>query len=169
MAGPASSISQVPLREVLPRGHSGAENELRRLASELDRNPVAAGHTVWHWYPDRMEPPQGKPGTYLLLVDMTNTFYDTAEDSLELSLDIAWLAPAELTVNAAVEVACGCPENDNMHQVRRGRWHVADSQELVEAFAAGAAMLTDVLASGPREPHPWRIRAGLPDDPDTSR
>jgi hypothetical protein len=168
MAGPASSISQVPLREVLPRGHSGAENELRRLASELDRNPVAAGH--------RMAPvsrpdgaPQGKPGTYLLLVDMTNTLYDTAEDSLELSLDIAWLAPAELTVNAAVEVACGCPENDNMHQVRRGRWHVADSQELVEAFAAGAAMLTDVLASGPREPHPWRIRAGLPDDPDTSR
>jgi hypothetical protein len=169
MVGPASSISQVPLQEVLPRSYSGAEDELRRLANELDRHPVAAGHTRWHWYPDRTEPPQAKPGTYLLLVDATITLYTTADDWLELSLDIAWLAPAELTVNAAVEVACWCSENHNMHQVRRGRWHVADSQELVEAFAAGTAILTEVLASGPLEPHTWRIRAGLPDGPDTSR
>jgi hypothetical protein len=56
-----------------------------------------------------------------------------------------------------------------MHQVRKGRWHVVNADELVEAFAAGTAMLMDVLASGPYEPHPWRVQAGLPDAPEASR
>ena len=170
MVGPAPSITRVPLREVLPRRYSGAEDELRRLANELDRHPLAAERIAWHWYPDRTEPPQtSEPGIYLLLVDTTITLYNTGDDWLELSLDIAWLAPAQLTVNAAVEVACWCLENHNMHQVRHERWLVVDSQELVEAFAAGAAMLIEVLASGPVEPHPWRVKGGLPDVPDTSR
>jgi hypothetical protein len=170
MAGPAASIAHVPLREALPRDYAAAEDELRRLAHELERHPVAAGRIAWHWYPERTEPSQAsEPGTYLLLVDTTVTLYDTGDDWLELSLDVAWLAPAELTVSAAVEVACWCLENHNMHQVRHGRWHVADSDELVEAFAAGTAMLIEVLASGPLQPHPWRVQGGLPDVPDTSR
>jgi hypothetical protein len=106
---------------------------------------------------------------YLLLVDTTITLYGTRDDWLELTLDIAWIKPPKLTVNAAVEVACWCPRDHNMHQVREASWPVADSHELVEAFAAGTAMLVDVLGSGPFEPRPWRLQAGLPDAPDTSR
>jgi hypothetical protein len=40
---------------------------------------------------------------------------------------------------------------------------------MVDAFAAGAAMLVDVLGRGPFEPQPWRIQAGLPDPPETGR
>ena len=162
-------MTHVPLQEVLPHDYLSAEGELRRLANELDSNPLAAERIVWHWYPGRKEPPQtAESRTYLLLVDTTITLYSTRDDWLELSLDIAWLASAKLTVNAAVEVACWCQENHNMHQVRQGRWRVVDSHELVEAFAAGTAMLIEVLASGPSEPHPWRVQAGLPDAPDTS-
>jgi len=62
-------------------------------------------------------------------------------------------------VNAAVEVACWCPQNHDMHQVRVARWHAVNSCDLVEAFAAGTAMLVDVLTTGPFDPHPWRARA----------
>jgi hypothetical protein len=46
---------------------------------------------------------------------------------------------------------------------------VANSSEMVDAFAAGTAMLVDVLDAGPFEPHPWRTKAGLPDPPETGR
>jgi hypothetical protein len=170
MAGPTASMAHVPLREVLPHDYLSADGELRRLANELESHPSAADRMVWHWYPHHREPPQtSNPRLYLLLVDTTITLYNTPEDGLELTLDIAWLAPPKLTVSAAVEVTCWCPHDHSTHQVRQGQWHVGSSQELVEAFAAGTAMLKDVLASGPFEPHPWRIQAGLPDAPETSR
>jgi hypothetical protein len=125
---------------------------------------------VWHWYPNRRQPPQSpQKDLYLLLVDTGITLYDTRDDWLELTLDIAWRAPQELCVNAAVEVACWCPKNHNMHQVRTARWHAVNSHELTEAFAAGIAVLLDVLAVGPFDPHPWRVQADLPDAPATSR
>jgi hypothetical protein len=158
-------MAHVPLREVLPRDYLSAEGELQRLASELDSHPSAADRTEWHWYPDRTEPPPPtSPGRlYQLLVDTTITLYDANYDWLELTLDIAWMTPPKLTVNAAVEVGCWCPQDHNMHQVRVAQWQAADSHELVEGFAAGTAMLIDVLASGPFEPRPWRVRAGLPE------
>ena len=116
MAGPAPSFAQVPVGAVLPGGYAGAEGELRRLADVLESHPSAAGRTAWHWYPEHREPPQSPGrGLHLLLADTTITFYDTRDDWLELTLDIAWLAPQNLTVNAAVEVACWCPQNHNMH------------------------------------------------------
>lgn len=170
MAGPAPSLAQVPLGEVLPRDYAGAEDELRKLANELDRHASAVGRLAWHWYPERREPPQSSgSGLYLLLVDTTITLCETRDDWLELTLDIAWRPSPKLTVNAAVEVACWCPHYHNMHQVRAGRWQAADSHELVEAFAAGSAMLVDVLARGPFDPRSWRVQAGLPDAPETSR
>jgi hypothetical protein len=104
-------------------------------------------------------------GFYIILVDTTIMLYDTRDDWLELTLGIAWMAPPKLTVNAAVEVACWCPQDHNMHQVRAAQWHAVNSRELVEAFAAGTAMLVDVLATGPFDPLPWRAQAGLPDAP----
>jgi hypothetical protein len=125
---------------------------------------------AWHWYPEHRKPPQSwDGGLYLLLADTTITLFDTRDDWLELTLDIAWTAPSKLTVNAAVEVACWCPQDHNVHQVRATRWHPANSRELVKAFAAATAMLADVLATGPFDPHSWRALADLPDTPGTGR
>jgi hypothetical protein len=170
MVGPAPSLAHVSLCEVLPDEYASGEGELRRLADELDSHPSAAGRLAWHWYPEHKAPSQSSDrGQYLLLVDTTITLYDTRDDWLELTLDIAWLASPGLTVNAAVEVACWCPQDHNMHQVRTAQWHAANSHELVEAFAAGTAMLVNVLATGPFDPRPWRVQADLPDAPQASR
>jgi hypothetical protein len=165
-------MAHVPLREVLPGDYLSAEGDLRRLANELDSHLAAADRTAWHWYPDNRTQPSrtsNRRPYLLLLVDATITLYNTRDDWLELTLGIAWLAPPKLTVDAALEVACWCPQDHNMHQVRQAQWHAADSRDLVEAFAAGTAMLMDVLASGPFEPHPWRVQVGLPDAPETGR
>ena len=167
MVGPAPSLAHVPLGEVLPDDYAGAEGELRRLADALESHPSAVGRSVWHWYTEHRERPQSsKTGIYLLLVDTRITLYSTRDDWLELTLDIAWGTSPNLTVNAAVEVACWCPHDHNMHQVRAAQWHAVDSRELVEAFAAGTAMLVDVLTTGLFDPHPWRAQADLPDAPE---
>jgi len=170
MAGPVPSLAHVPLGEVLPQDYQDAEGELRRLANGLDSHPSAAGRSAWHWYPGHREPPRSADrGLYLLLIDTTITLYSARDDWLELALDIAWTEPPKLTVNAAVEVGCWCPQDHNMHQVCTKRWHAANCRDLAEAFEAGTVMLAGVLAEGPFDPHTWRVRAGLPDRPDTSR
>lgn len=110
-------MAYVPLRDVLPRDYLSAEGELRRLANELDGHRAAAGRTTWHWHPSRAEPPRtSSKHLYDLLVDTTISLYDAGDDWLELTLDIAWTIPPKPTVNAAVEVACQCPQDHNMHQ-----------------------------------------------------
>jgi len=168
MVGPVPYMARVPLQQVLPHEYLDAEGELRRYADEFDSHPVATDRGTWHWYPEHRTRPAHIPGQtfYLLIVDTTITLYDTRDDWLELTLDIAWRTPSMLTVNAAVEVACWCPQNHNMHQVRRAQWQAVNSLGLVEGFAAGTAWLTEVLAAGPFEPRTWRTQAGLPDASD---
>jgi hypothetical protein len=84
-----------------------------------------------------------------------------------LAADVA--RSPELSVNVAVEVACWCARDHNIHYVRESARPVADTAEVVEAFAAGVAMLTSVLNSGPFDPRPWRLDAGLPDAPPETR
>jgi hypothetical protein len=164
MAGPVASIMQVPLGEVLPGDYAPAADDLRVLAHEIESHPSAVHRVGWHWYPEHSEPPPtSSERDYLLLVDMTIQLVDARDDWLELSLDLAWRP--QLTVDAAVEVACWCPQDHNMHQVRAAHRRVTGAHDLVDAFAAGTAMLMDVLAAGPFEPSTWRIRAGLPDAP----
>jgi hypothetical protein len=105
-------MAHVPLRDALPHLDLAAEDELRRLASMLDGHPVPAERTAWHWYSQRIEPPPYAPDgrLYLLVLDATITLYSTGDDWLELTVDIAWRTPQQLTVNTAVEVACWCPQ-----------------------------------------------------------
>jgi hypothetical protein len=164
VTGPAASISQVPLHEVLPAAYGAAEDDLRRLAHKLDTHPSAMNRTAWHWYPENTAPPPiPSERRYLLLVDATITLFNTGLDWLELTLDIAWRP--ELTVTSAVEVACWCPQDHNMHQVRESHRQVPSCRDLVDAFAAGTAMLMDTLNSGFSDPRAWRARAALPDAP----
>jgi len=166
MVGPASTIESVPLREVLPSVLASATDEVRRLAVRLEAHCPNRARVAWHWYPaHRQTPPSPSPRTYLLLVDTTITLYTTSDDWLELTLDIAWRSGPVLTVNAAVEVACWCPTNRNTHQVRAASWQPETDRDLIDTFAAGVLMLTDVLRGGPFEPGPWRAEAGLPDAP----
>lgn len=152
----------MPLSDVLPRDHAAAAGQLLRLAHELEVHPSATDRIQWHWYPEHNTKPAMPTGRgYELVFDATVTLFRQGFDWLELTLDVAWRP--ELTVNAAVEIACWCPTDHNMHQVRESHWPVAGTEELVEAFAAGVAMLAGVLDSGPFDPRPWRLEAGLPD------
>ncbi|MEV6849926.1 hypothetical protein [Actinoplanes sp. NPDC051411] len=165
MVGPVPSIAQVPLAEALPPFCSGAEDELRRLSSALEQHRLAAGRTEWHWYPQHSTTPgQPEASHFLIVFDATVTLFSSGTDSLALTIDVAWLG-RQLTVNAAVEVACWCADYHGVHHVREGQWLVDSSAAVVAAFAAGTAMLSDVLDSGPYEPGPWRIESHLPDAP----
>ena len=158
------SIDHVPLSDVLPADYVAAAGELRRLARRLDLHPAAADRIRWWWFPEHSMRPS-VPSELLcpLLFDTAIRLFDTGFDWLELTLNVGWCP--ELTVNAAVEVACWCSPDHNMHQVREEHWPVTNRHDLVEGFAATTAMLTDVLDSGPFDPSPWRVEAGLPDAP----
>ncbi|SNY53808.1 hypothetical protein [Paractinoplanes atraurantiacus] len=155
MAGPVSSIAYVPLHEVLPPGFARAEGRLREIGSKLERHH-SADRVSWHWYPEPLDASQR------ILVRVTITLYNTRDDWLELTLYLAGREDGHLVVESAVEVACWCEENHNMHPVRDFGRDVEDDFELADAFAAGAKMLTAVLNEGPFEPQPWRVAAGLP-------
>jgi hypothetical protein len=147
---------------VLPSGFAAAERDLRRLAHDLEAHRSAAGHVQWHWYPEHNTKLATSTERICYLVfDTTITLFNQGNDWLELTLDVGWCP--ELTVNAAVEVACWCPKDHNMHQVRESRRPVANSDELVEAFADGTAMLMRVLDSGLFDPGVWQAESGLPD------
>lgn len=122
----------------------------------------------WHWYPEHnTKPAVPLVDAYKLVFDTTITLFDRGSDSLELALDVGWCP--DLTVNASVEVACWCSTYHNIHQVREGQWPVGDTEELVAAFSAGVVMVKGVLDTGPFDPRPWRLDAGLPDAPSATR
>jgi hypothetical protein len=167
MVGPVASVEDVPLAEVLRQDYVAAEGAIRRLGIELDSHRPPGDDGGWHWYPrSAQEPRPSTEGIHHLLFDAAIKVYDTGSDSLELTLCVAWgMSLPNLIVTAAVEVACWCSHHHGIHQVRGNLWDVRDSAELIDAFAAGAVLLTDVLATGPFEPGSWRIDAGLPDAP----
>jgi hypothetical protein len=158
------SIDQLPLSDALPSDYAAAVGELRRSARVLEAHPAAVDRIGWWWYPKhRSLSSLQTEHAYILLFDTTITLFNSGHDWLELTLDLAWRP--ELTVNAAVEVACWCSEDHYMHQVRAEHWPVTNHYDLAESFAAGTAMLTNVLNSGPFDPSDWRVAAGLPDAP----
>lgn len=160
-------MAQVPLSEAIPREYLAAEQALRRLGVELDRNRPAGDSDGWHWYPaSTTDPLPSTDRIHYLLLDTSIIVYNTGVDWLELTLYVAWgTTLPNLIANAAVEVACWCAQNHNMHPIREAQWDVTNSCELANAFAAGTAMLSEVLDTGPYDPSSWRIPAGLPDAP----
>jgi hypothetical protein len=161
------SMERVPLRDVLPHDYLAVEDELRRLATQLDSHSSAVDRVARHWYPEHNSPPPASDELriYLLLVDTAISLYDADSDWLELTLDIAWQQPSKLTVNAAVEVACWCMPDHNMHQVRTVSRQIANSHELVEAFAAGASAASRALVliyQGTRPCRSWKVPVGPP-------
>ncbi|MEU5789562.1 hypothetical protein ABZ754_17750 [Micromonospora purpureochromogenes] len=164
MAGPVPSLASVPLIEVLPERYRTAVRDLCRTADDLDSHRPPTDRGGWHWYPANAVPPSRHDrGISHLLLDTAVTVHDAGVDWLELTLDIAWSPASNLVVSAAVEVACWCAQDHNMHPVREAQWEVATAGELVEAFAAAAATVRGWLSTGPHDPYTWRRQAGLPD------
>ncbi|MDP9793063.1 hypothetical protein J2S43_001575 [Catenuloplanes nepalensis] len=156
------------MADVLPNDYVAVMGELQRLAGALDRHPAAVDRIGWWWYPEhRKRPPVATDGVYVILLDTAIVLFNSGHDRLELTLNVAWCSA--LTVNAAVEVACWCPQDHNMHQVRSESWTVDTSHDLADGFAAGTTMLTNVLDSGRFDPGAWRLTAGLPDAPPQAR
>ena len=91
MSGPANSINQVPLSDVLPSDHVAAADHLLRLVHELDVHPSAVGRIQWHWYPEHnTKPAMPAERSYELVFDTTITLFNQSSDWLELTLDVAW-------------------------------------------------------------------------------
>ncbi|GAA3233503.1 hypothetical protein GCM10010532_070270 [Dactylosporangium siamense] len=152
------------MSDVLPVAFAAVEDDLRRLARDLQARQAAAGRVTWHWFLEPTEAPRTLSEREALpIVSGSIMLYNSGVDWLELDLDIA--GEPELTVTASVHVACWCTENHNAHYVLEACWPVASAHDLIEGFAAGTAILTEVLNAGPFDPSTWRIHAGLPDAP----
>jgi hypothetical protein len=161
--GLATSIAHVPLSDALPSDYVAAAGDLRRLARELEVHRLAADRIEWTWHPEHVEPsPEIPEGVYQILLDGTITF-DGGGDALDLAVGVAW--NPGLTVYASVHVDCWCPQHHGGHHVRWAEWQVTSRQDLVDGFAAGRAMVMNMLDTGPYEPRAWRVEAGLPDAP----
>lgn len=165
MAGPAEGIDDVPLGEALP-GHDTTTLEALRLRlRELESHQRAAGRCEWWWFPSAPAPgPAGTALSYSLLT-LTIALARDHADWLELSLDLGRSEPEGLLLTASVEVACWCPRDHNMHAVRHLSFPATTSRLLIDGVLAGAALLEDVLTSGPWDADSWRAIARLPPRP----
>jgi hypothetical protein len=117
MAGPVPSMADVPLSEVLQPEYSDTEGALRRSGIDLDSHRPAGDSGGWHWFPrSTVEPQSSTDRIHYVLLDGSIMVYDNGVDWLELTLCVAWgTSLPDLIVSAAVEVACWCPQNHNMH------------------------------------------------------
>ncbi|WP_200211071.1 hypothetical protein [Micromonospora coerulea] len=136
-----------------------------RMCAAADVLPSAGPPNVqpaWESYTHEASLPPPAAGVRLLVLSATVSVVDTGQDWLELSLQVAIDTPSLLEVAAAVEVACWCTNDHNMHAVERWEWLVGSGSALARSFDAAIQKITRWLATGPREPDAWRDQAGLP-------
>ncbi|WP_406335720.1 hypothetical protein [Streptomyces sp. NBC_00203] len=82
-------------------------------------------------------------------------------DQLEFLLDVSWTDQGQLSVSAAVNVACWRDVDHATHDADALHVVIGAEPSLSQAFQAGADRLVGWLAD-PRDPDYWRHRAGLP-------
>lgn len=164
----ADRLADVPLTRLLPGLGERSRAQLCRKADRLDlarpRGDVLADR--WLWNPDSAEVSEHGNKLEILVfgTSVTVMLAVTGVDWLELSLDVCRTAePPVAVVSAAVEVACFCPVNHNVHPVRERRWLFGAAEALFPAFDTAVDAVIEWL-DGPREPPAWRAAAGLPND-----
>ena len=115
----------------------------------------------WDWWPEnvRKDPPDNR--TQLLVLGTTLTLFNNLSDWLELAICVVRERRPTLTVSAAVEVACWCHPDHNMHSVRRKEQLVGTAAAMTEAFESAAASVRR-WAAGSHDPLVHRTAAGLP-------
>jgi hypothetical protein len=153
------SLDAVPLSTLFPRLSAADVESLRCSALVVDAARVREAEPTWLWEPSHSVFPGAGPGAaVLLLAEIT----EQAErgDQLEFLLGVAWTDQAELSVSAAVNVACWCDTDHATHDVDALRLIINGETSLGQAFRAGADRLVGWLAD-PRDADYWRLRAGL--------
>ncbi|MGW9192342.1 hypothetical protein [Micromonospora chersina] len=149
----------------LPFNLDGSVYDRMCAAADVLQSTESGVQPAWESYTHERGPTPPAAGAQLLVLSATVSLVNTGEDWLELSLLVAFDTPSLLEVAAAVEVACWCVDDHNMHAVERREWVVGSGPALARSFAAAVHEISRWLATGPREPDPWRDGAGLPGPP----
>jgi hypothetical protein len=162
---PAGPFVDAPLRELFPGLSALGEVRMRRAAAQLDAASPGSNNAAWDWYLDHvLPPPAPRPGMTHLVLSTSIGMFGTTVDWLELSVNVGWSDRPFLGVSAAVEVACWCAVDHNMHAVRNFEWLAGHADALVVAFESATESVVG-WSSGPRDPNAWRTVAGLPQPP----
>jgi hypothetical protein len=159
--GKVPRLIDVPLADLL--GTPLPEGVKTRLAVAADRLEVLPHVVERHgwWFPPDSESP-GLEGGRRTLTSTVLTAWRTADDWLEMGIDIARDAAEQVWVTADVGIACMCETDHNMHYVHQAEWLAASPDALASALESAV----EVLSAWFREPGvatPWRVAAGLPD------
>ncbi|MFI8404941.1 hypothetical protein ACIGG5_32455 [Streptomyces sp. NPDC085463] len=133
---------------------------LRQAAGMVDA--VRAGRTPadWEWALQHAAFPGTQQSTPIIFgLDVIQ--HAEGGDQLEFLLQVVWVDPGRLAVDAAVNVACWCETDHATHDVDTLRLVVDEETPLPAAFLAGAVRLTGWLTD-PHDADHWRATAGLP-------
>ncbi|WP_327434509.1 hypothetical protein [Streptomyces sp. NBC_01236] len=150
----------VPLSALFPQLSASEVEVLRRAARAIDEARVGEPEPAWLWASHHAAFPGPGPGiAVILLADIVGPA--GPGDQLEFLLDVSWTDQGELSVSAAVNVACWCDVDHATHDADALHVVIGGETSLSQAFQAGADRLVDWLAD-PRDPDYWRNRAGLP-------
>lgn len=129
------------------------------LAGEL-LNELHSDGSSWTWYEEDKTPDTGRQPLHLILGAVV-VGHQGGGDWTEFALDV-WRGVEPLrVVTAAVEVACWCPEDHNMHAALEHEWTADNAEALVRAVEEALAALANWWRQS-TDADDWRRRAGLP-------
>lgn len=153
-------FDDVPVTALFPFLTAADVKSLRQAAGMVDA--VRAGRTPadWEWALQHAAFPGTQQSTPIIFgLDVIQ--HAEGGDQLEFLLQVVWVDPGRLAVDAAVNVACWCETDHATHDVDTLRLVVDEETPLPKAFLAGAVRLTGWLTD-PHDADHWRATAGLP-------
>jgi hypothetical protein len=155
----AERIADVPLTDLLSFLSGTDAARMADAATLLDELPEPITRSPWSWLLPEEDAPQ-RPVLETIL-----TLQSTGTDWLEIWLDIEPSSvPDMLAIYTAIEVACWCPTDHNMHAVHEQHWLAASGPALATAFETAIAAVRSWAADS-QDPNHYRQRAGLPEPP----
>lgn len=155
----AERITDVPLTDLLPLLSHADTARMADAAALLDDLPESLTRSPWSWLLLDEDAPQ-RP-----ILETILTLHSTGTDWLEIWLDIEPASvPDMLAVYTAIEVACWCPTDHNMHAVHEQHWLAASGPAIATAFETAITAVRS-WATNSQDPNHYRRRAGLPEPP----
>ncbi|MFF0435626.1 hypothetical protein ACFYU9_25860 [Streptomyces sp. NPDC004327] len=154
------AFDNVPLTVLFPLLTPADADSLHEAAGMVDTARAGRATAEWEWVLEHAVFPGMQPGTPVVLgLDVME--HSGGGDQLEFLLQVVWIDPGHLAVDAAVNVACWCETDHATHDVDALRLVVGEKTSLPGAFRVGAERLVGWLAD-PHDADHWRTKAGLP-------
>ncbi|MEU2232244.1 hypothetical protein [Streptomyces vietnamensis] len=154
------AFDDVPLTALFPLLTAADVDSLYQVAGIVDTARAGRATADWEWVLEHAVFPGTQLGTPVVLgLDVIE--HAGGGDQLEFLLQVVWIDPGHLAVEAAVNVACWCETNHATHDADALRLMVGEETSLLKAFRIGAEHLTGWLAE-PHDADYWRAKAGLP-------